>query len=212
MGTSKRRIKASLFVSTTLSALAWVALTLNISTLKGQTTSIHSDRGSRSAYDTYAASTPATEAEVTAAQRAFSDGDYKRAAKRLRAAIAAEPNNSGLLDEMGVIYQRLAESSAFPSLNQRRAESYFRKSIAADKHDPRPLEHLISMMLDPPNRCRGNLNEATKLIQQLALIDPVSARAASQSLEWVSSEPTTLAEKVSCAPHDAMAVVHRIMQ
>ena len=67
------------------------------------------------------------------------------------------------------------------------------------------------MLLDPPNRCRMDLSEVPKLIQRLALIDPVEAREASQNLEWASAEPTSLSERVSCAPHEAVALVHRIV-
>ncbi|MGA8598925.1 MAG: hypothetical protein WB676_29765 [Bryobacteraceae bacterium] len=164
-----------------------------------------------SAYDTYAASTPAAQVQVSAAQELFSHGDYNRAAQRLKIALKAEPDNSGLLDELGVIYERLAEGSAFPSINQRRSEKFFRRSIAADRNDPRPLEHLISLLLDPPNQCRGDLSEIKALIHQLSAVDPEAAHEANQNLEWVTRESMTLSERSACAPHEAMTMFKRAL-
>ncbi len=163
------------------------------------------------AYDTYAASTPAAQVQVTAAQQLFSSGDYNRAARRLEIALRVEPKNSGLLDELGVIYERLSEGSAFPSVNQRRAEKLFRRSIAADGNDPRPLEHLISLLLDPPNQCRGDLSEIKDLIHQLSAIDPDAAQEARQNLEWVTHESMNLSERSACAPHEAMTMLKRAL-
>jgi Flp pilus assembly protein TadD len=164
-----------------------------------------------SAYDTYAANTPSAQVQVTAAQQLFSQGDYKKAARRLEAALKTEPENSGLLDELGVIYERMAEGSSFPSGRQGRAEKLFRRSIAADGNDPRPIEHLISLLLDPPNQCRGDLGQVQTLIQQLSALDPAAAQEARQNLEWATSESVGLAERFVCAPHAAMALVKRAL-
>jgi hypothetical protein len=164
-----------------------------------------------SAYDTYAAHSPSAQVQVVAAQQLYSDGDYNKAARRLEAAVKEEPGNSGLLDELGVIYERIAEGAAIPSFNQGRAEKAFRRSMAADGNDPRPVEHLISLLLDPPNQCRGDLHQIKPLIQRLATLDPVAAQEARQHLEWTTSELPTLAEKFVCAPHRAVEIVKRAL-
>jgi Flp pilus assembly protein TadD len=163
------------------------------------------------AYDTYAASTPSAQFEVKAAQQLFSQGDYKRAARTLEIVLREEPGNSGLLDELGIIYERLAETSAFPSISQGRAEKFFRRSIAADGNDPRPIEHLISLLLDPPNQCRGDLTEVKSLIRQLSAINSGAAQEASQNLEWTTHEQITLSERSACAPHTAMTFLKRAL-
>lgn len=193
--------------------VGWLCLCASvfISSTAGQTAHALSSGATHSSYDTYAASTPAAQTEVAAAQKLFSNGEYKDAARKLQSAVKIEPHNSGLLDDLGTIYERMAEGSAFPSLDQRRAAGLFRRSMAADAKDPRPLQHLISLLLDPPNRCRVDLSEVPKLIQRLSQIDPVAAREASQNLEWASGEPSSLAEKLTCAPHQAAALVHKML-
>lgn len=194
--------------------LAWLVLFSVASSALAEQPAIQGPRASGRtgfAYDTYAARTPAAEVQVMAAQQLFSQGDYKRAAKRLEIALKEEPKNSGLLDELGVIYERLGEGSAFPSINQRRAEKLFRRSIAADGNDPRPLEHLVSLLLDPPNQCRGDLSQVETLVQQLSALDPSAAQEARQNLEWTTSESSTLAERFVCAPHEAVEIVKRAL-
>ena len=163
------------------------------------------------AYNTYDATLPSARVEAAAAQQLFSSGDYKRAARKLEIALKEEPRNSGLLDELGLTYERLAESSSFPSVNQGRADKMFRRSIAADRSDPRPVQHLIALLLDPPNQCHGDLSEVKNLIQQLSAVDPVAAKEATQNLEWTASESPTLAERFVCAPHQAVRILKRAL-
>ena len=92
--------------------------------LGGQASHVLSNNAAHSAYDTYVAAGPVAETEVTAAQQLFSGGDYKKAARNLEAAVKLEPaRRAGSWIEFGRnLDERLAEGSAFPSLDQRRAE------------------------------------------------------------------------------------------
>ena len=148
---------------------------------------------------------------IAAARKMFLNGDYKHATKTLEAAVKKEPQNSGLLDELGLAYERLAEQAAFPSVKQGKAEATFRRAIAADSSNPGPLRHLITLLLQPPNQCRANLDEVPDLIQRLSALDARAGREAKQEMEWASAEQQTFAERLVCAPHKAASFMRHLI-
>jgi hypothetical protein len=148
---------------------------------------------------------------IAAARKMFLNGDYKQATKTLEAAVKKEPQNSGLLDELGLAYERSAEQAAFPSVKQGKAESTFRRAIAADSGNPGPLRHLITLLLQPPDQCRTNLDEVPDLIQRLSSLDARAGREAKQEMEWASAEQQTLAERLVCAPHKAASFMRHLI-
>lgn len=148
---------------------------------------------------------------VIMARQMFLNGDFKKATKTLEAAVKKDPKNSGLLDELGIAYERLAEQAAFPSRNQGKAETVFRRAMAADANNPAPVRHLISLLLEPPNQCRGNLDEVPALIQKLSSLDTRAATQAKQEMEWAAAEQETLAERLVCAPHRAASFMKRLL-
>jgi Tfp pilus assembly protein PilF len=173
-----------------------------------------------SAQSTAALSHPAPERGSTAiagkspvmmARQMFLSGNYKKATKTLEAAVKKDPQNSGLLDELGLAYERLAEQAAFPSRNQGKAETVFRRAMAADANNPQPVRHLISLLLEPPNQCRGNLDEVPALIQTLSSLDARAATEAKQEMEWAAAEQETFAERLVCAPHKAASFMKRLI-
>lgn len=148
---------------------------------------------------------------ITVARQMFLNGDYKKATKTLESAVKKEPQNSGLLDELGLAYERLAEQTAFPSRNQGRAETSFRRAIAADATNPQPVRHLISLLLQPPSQCRGNLEEVPMLIQRLSSLDTRAGREAKQEMEWAAAEQQSFAERLVCAPQKAASFMRRLI-
>jgi hypothetical protein len=145
------------------------------------------------------------------ARKMFLNGDYKKATKTLEAAVKKEPQNSRLLDELGLAYERLAEQAPFPSRKQGKAEATFRRAITADGNNPRPLRHLITLLLQPPDQCRGNLDEVPNLIQKLSTLDARAGREAKQEMEWAAAEQQTLAERLVCAPHTAASFMRHLI-
>lgn len=158
-----------------------------------------------------APNSPLDRPAIAAARKMFLNGDYKQATKTLEAAVRKEPQNSGLLDELGLAYERSAEQAAFPSIKQGKAESTFRRAIAADTGNPGPLRHLITLLLQPPNQCRANLDEVPDLIQRLSGLDARAGREAKQEMEWASAEQQTLAERLVCAPHKAASFMRHLI-
>jgi Tfp pilus assembly protein PilF len=155
--------------------------------------------------------TPLERPAIASARKMFLNGDYKKATKTLEAAVKKEPQNSRLLDELGLAYERLAEQAAFPSRKQGQAETFFRRAITADSNNPGPLRHLITLLLQPPNQCRGNLEEVPKLIQKLSSVDARAGREAKQEMEWAAAEQQTFAERLVCAPHSAASFMRHLI-
>lgn len=154
---------------------------------------------------------PLNRPAIVVARQMFLNGNYRKATKTLEAAVKKEPQNSGLLDELGLAYERLAEQAAFPSRNQGKAEGLFRRAMAADTTNPRPVKHLISLLLLPPSQCRGNLDEVPVLIQKLSLLDARAGREAKQEMEWAAAEQQTFAERLVCAPRTAASFMRHLI-
>jgi cytochrome c-type biogenesis protein CcmH/NrfG len=136
----------------------------------------------------------------------FMLGDFKKSTEYLQRATEAAPENAEYADWLGRAFGRRAETSnmilapAFAS----KAREAFERSVQLDPKNSEALSDLFDYYLEAPGFLGGGFDKASRIADQVALIDPPEgfsekSRLAQKRKEYQRAEEQ-LREAIAVAP------------
>ncbi len=133
-----------------------------------------------------------------AADDAWANANYGRAAALLEQAVRLEPAVSVHRMKLGLAYERQAESAAFPARLVRKARHNLRQAVLLQPADPEAIASLAELAYLPPGVCYGDLDEAAMLLERLGLIDPARAELGRAQLASARADASSIEYRVRC--------------